>query len=699
MSPEQLEGREADHRSDIFALGILMFEMITGRKAFEGKSQASLIAAIIEREPISVSEIKPMTPPGLARLVRKCMSKDPEDRWQSAHDVSDELRWISQSGSQAGVSPAVAAKRRVRFRLAWLVAIITTVVAVGAAGILLLQPKPEPIVKRFRVDVAPSVVRATWPLISPDGKYIAYNGSDSTGTPHIWIRPLNSFDSYILPGTENAGRPFWSPDSKYLAYMQDNQLKRIAVAGGPAQFLADIPLGADGTWGSKGMILVDGSLTDSIRGVSAGGGNVFAATELDHAKSELYNAWPQFLPDGVHFLFVGTSDSSLSNRSFTLYVGSTESKERKELIPTNSMVRYAKPGYVLYVRNQVLMAQAFDAGSLELTGDPMPVTQSISTSDVSARMELSVSDEGTIAMLSQERGVQTEIVGFSRDGARGEAIVADEAYGDVALSPDGRFLAYTAEGETGGGWDIWIRDLKREVSSRLTFEAVPHFALVWTPDGDSLFYTKGAFPGLQTVVKPADGSGDARRLEFPDSLIMALSDVSPDGKRCCNMIIVNGQPDIGVFSLDSIGSPVMIANSRFPEFAPQFSPDGRYISYASNESGKFEVYVKRSDGSGGKWQVSPNGGTMARWSDDGKQLIYRTLSDDWMAVPVVSGASFEVGTPERLFTQALSAYGTALWRWDLTPDGQELILVRNAGEAQRQTFDLVLNWVEELKQR
>jgi hypothetical protein len=375
MSPEQLEGKEADARSDIFAFGATLFEMITGKRAFEGQSQASLIAAVIERTPPPISEVKPMAPPGLVRLVKKCLEKDPDLRWQSARDLADELRWIAQSGSQAGVPAPVSSRRKLRFRLAWAVAAIAFASTLLFASLYLTVEKPTRSSTRFSIMPEQHLTRIEWPRISPDGQLLAFLGRDSLNASSIWIRPLNSLDAYRLAGTENAGRPFWSPDSRYLAFfVEAKQLKKIPVAGGPAQLICEYE-GADGSWGSDGTILFDFALDDPIMRVPAAGGSPVGGTILDEDGGEVYHSWPWWIPDGKHFLYLAAVDTTRQGAAFsgdqgyTLKVGSLDGGSDKELLRVYSRVEYCAPGYLIHCRDGVLFAQQLDVDNLAITGE------------------------------------------------------------------------------------------------------------------------------------------------------------------------------------------------------------------------------------------------------------------------------------------------------------------------------------------
>lgn len=698
MSPEQLEGKTADGRSDIFAFGAVIYEMVTGQKAFQGKSQASLIAAIMEKDPMPISTIKPMYPPALDRLVNKCLEKDADKRWQSAGDLSDELRWISQSGSQVGVSPLVSAKRRLKFQLAWVIAAISSLLAIAALGWILIQPEPEAFPRRFRVGANPGTQWASWPQISPDGKYIAYRAGDSANVTMIWIRPLNALESYSLPGTENANRPFWSPDSKYLGFTIGDKVKRISISGGPAQLLGEAPNVADGSWGSAGVILLDGGNSDSIRAVPASGGKITGVTKIDRSQKERSHAWPQFLPDGKHFLYLAGIDSSQQNQTYLLKAGSLKSDETVTLMTINSLVRFAEPGYLIFMRDKILLAQKFDPISLKLSGEPQPITDKIRSFGSVGGANFSVSSEGTLIMGTTDKTDQTELKWFDRTGRELATIGEPGRYGGIAISPNGTQIAYTVEDDKDGNFDIWVRDINRNVASRLTFESEDEDVPIWTPDGQKIIYAKGDLPAFSTYSKSADGSETGHLIPEPDTLIRVINDISPDGLTACCVIVRNGQPDIQICRLPPDTNNIEIIASKFPEYGAQFSPDGQYVIYISEESGKSEIYVKRSDGSGGKWQISTNGGVNALWNKNGNEVVYQTLDDNFMAVPVNTKGTFESGTPVKLFRQRLGDLGIS-WRWDISPDGQKFLLITPQGTTSLPSFEIVLNWTKELEKR
>ncbi len=366
MSPEQLEGKDADARSDIFAFGCVLYEMLTGRKAFTGKSQASLIGSIMNTEPPPISTIQPMTPPALDRVVKGCLAKEPEHRWSTAHDVMLQLQWVAEGGSAAGLPAPVAARRRSREKLAWgVAAALLLAVAALAYGFIRRAPKPLRVV-RFEVANPPAITTIDAPKISPDGKTLAFNATDSGGKTQIWLRPLNALTAQPLPGTEGTRRPFWSPDSRYLAFIADGKLKKIDVTGGPPTKICDAPTGVDGSWSPEGVILFDGTGTDPIYRVPAAGGTPVVAVKADPEHKEIQVGWPEFLPDGRQYIYMVINQKAELN---SYRIGSLDSKETKPFAPAQIMLVYAPQGYLLFLKDRTLMAQPFDAKAIKTTGE------------------------------------------------------------------------------------------------------------------------------------------------------------------------------------------------------------------------------------------------------------------------------------------------------------------------------------------
>ncbi len=684
MSPEQLEGGEADARSDIFAFGAVLYEMATGKKAFDGKSQASLIGSILKDSPPPASSIAPMTPPALDRLIATCLSKDPEDRLQTAHDVKLQLQWVGEGGSQAGLPAPVAARRKNREKLAWALAAAAALAALGfAIGFLRRAPAPLRTV-RFDLAVPEGVTAIDASRISPDGRTLAFNATDATGKSRIWIRPLNALKAHPLEGTEGAKRPFWSPDSRTLAFIADGKLMKVDVGGGPAQKICDAATGSDGSWGTGAVILFDGTGPDPILRVSAGGGTPVVAAKQEAAHKEATVGWPEFLPDGRHFLYMAFGEKSEDS---SYRVGTLDSGESRSIAPAQSLLTYAPPGYLLFVREKTLMAQRFDAKAVKTVGEPMPLAEHIGTGQVGFA-SFSVSGEGTLVYRTGESG--DRLVWVDASGREVETVGEPGVYHNPALSPDGGRLAYDLVDSRTGKGDIWIRDLKRGVPSRLTF-GPDAFAPLWSPDGRTVYYTNGS----DLFEKPVDGRGEEKLL-FKGEGTKVACDVSRDGRTLVFMWAAKATGwDIWTLPLTGDPKPVAFLKTPFAELLPVLSPDGTYLAYQSNESGRLEVYVQSFPGPGGKWQISNAGGGEPHWQAGGRTLYYRAPDQKVMAVDVTGGGSFTAGIPRPLFQGRFNT-DVARSRFVPTRDGQRFLTVAPLGRDALTPTTVVLNWNAEL---
>jgi Tol biopolymer transport system component len=697
MAPEQIEGQEADARADLWALGATLYEMATGQKAFSGHSQASLIASILKEEPRSLATLAPMSPPALDRVVRACLAKDPEQRIQTAHDVKLQLQWIVEGGSQAGVPAPVAARRHRRESMAWIIAGVAITVAAASTGLLVLRRPAPPRVLRFEVEAPRAATNMAWPRLSPDGRVLAFLASDSSGIQSIWVRPLDAIEGHSLPGTEGAGRPFWSPDSRFLAFIAQSKLRKVPVGGGPPVTVSDAPGGYDGSWGSGNVILFDGGPGDSIRGVPASGGTVRPYASFDRAHGEGEQGWPYFLPDGKHFLFVGYGAGSSS--SGTIKLGLIGSFETKSLGTTDGRVEYDPGGWMVFVREGTLLAQPFDPGALKTIGDPVPIGENILMSNTSGNF--SVSAAGMIAYRGQLARENSQLVWFDRDG-RSLGVAAPPAeYRDVAISPDGGSIAYSLVDAQKGKEDLWVRQLARGTSSRLTFDDGDEINPVWSADGQRIAYTSDRGGTFRVFSRLASGVGADDSLTSVGPGSNGPTDWSRDARRMAVRTLSAGNGwDQWVISAVAGGDPaVQIASSPFNEQWGRFSPDGSWIAYQSTESGRPEIYVRSTSGTGGKWQVSANGGTQPYWRADGKEIYYRTLDQMIVAVPVEAGAAFQAGTPLGLFRATTSDAGYGGARWAPSADGKRFLVNTPLRGLERPRFTVVTNWTSELQRK
>ena len=690
MAPELLEGQAADARTDIFALGALLYEMATGHKAFDGKTRTSLIAAIISSQPPTISSVQAMTPPALDHVVRKCLEKDPDDRWQSARDVMAELQWIAEGGSRVGLPGIISTRRRVREGAAWAAFAVASLAALGF-GVAWNRraPQPAPLV-RFQIPNPEGVTDVGPPVISPDGRAIAFDAADAAGKREIWIRPLDAIESRPLAGTEGALRPIWSPDSRAIAFMSAGKLRRVAVAGGPAQTIADAPNGADGAWGPQGVILFDGRANDPVWRVEAAGGVAKPVVTPDTAKGIMGAGWPAFLPGGRHFLYQTTAANP---EDTTLMVRALDGTEGKPLLKTASQVVYAPPGYLLFVRDRTLVAQPFDPQKQEIRGEPVPLGEGLGLDNVGLA-SISASANGVLAYRPGQ-GARLRLLWMDRSGKETAALEEQREYGDTWLSPDGRRLVFGAD-EAGGKGDLWIRDFDRGTTTRFTFGPERAFGPVWSPDGRRIVFSTQR-TSRDLYIKDAAGTGEAEPL-LESAEDKFVTDWTKDGAY---VVFSSRGADTGwdLWALRMTGDrkPFPLRKTKFAELNATVSPDGRFLAYQSNESGRVEIYVQEFPEAKSKWQVSPDGGREPFWRADGRELYYRAPNAKLMAVSVEKAAAFTSGTPQPLF-QARFASITARGLYRPTPDGQRFLVLAPLGREAMQPATVILNWTSAILQ-
>jgi serine/threonine protein kinase/Tol biopolymer transport system component len=686
MAPEQLEGREADARSDIFAFGCVLYEMATGTKAFAGKSQASLIGAIMHSEPPPVSSLAPMTPPAFDRVVKTCMAKDAEERFQTAHDVRLQLQWIAEGGSAAGLPAPVVARRKSRERLAWAVAgAAIAAAALLGAGYLRRAPVKASAI-RFEISTPEGVSLIDSPKISPDGKLLAFNASDSSGKSRIWVRPLSALTAQPLAGTEGAARPFWSPDSRFLGFFAEGKLKKIEVSGGPPQKICDYATGADGSWSPAGVILFDGRAADPIQRVSAEGGTPVVAVKADASRKETMVAWPEFLPDGRHFLYMAQSQKA---EDHMYRIGSLDSKESRALAPAQSLVTYAPPGHLLFVRESTLVAQPFDAKAMKTTGEPVPLAEHVGTI-ATGLARFSASRNGVLAYRTGDSG--SRLLWFDRDGKELSAVGDPGDYSDTMLSPGGDRLAFVLSDPRAGKADIWIRDLARGASSRFTFDPAVDISPLWSPDGKTIVFSSDRGGQFDLYTKAAGGGGQEQPLLHSEEMKVAC-DWSRDGRYIAFQSLGKKTNwDLWVLPTSGDRKPILFLQTPFNETRPAFSPDGKWLAYQSNESGRPEIYVQNFPGPGGKWQVSTAGGVEPAWRADGKELFYGGLDQKLMAVEIQAGETFEAGVPRALFHATVQPIRNVRSHYLASADGQRFLLLAPLGRESMVPTTVVVNW-------
>jgi serine/threonine protein kinase len=692
MSPEQLEGQEADARSDIFAFGVMMYEMVTGQRAFSGDSKASLISSIMKDEPREISELEPTSPPVLDRLIKKCLHKDPDRRWQAAGDLRDELEWIASAGSQAGVPAPVSSRRRLHLRLSWGLLALTGVAAVVLAVLYFSQTEPARMTIRTTISIDESFQVVEWPRISPDGQYLAFRAADSTGIYKIWIRPLNSLDAYPLAGTERADRPFWSPDSRYLAFFVDErQLKKVLVSGGLPQLVCEFN-GLDGCWGNNGAILFDYAWGDPIMQVPAAGGLPTAVTTVNREQEEQFHSWPWFLPDGNHFIYLVSKPQS----GDILKVGSLDGRIDKGLFSTDSRAEYCEPGYILFCIKGELVARKFDPANMKAVGEPVTIAENI-VSKGSYLYHFGASDNGTLVYL-RGTGVYTRrIITVDRTGREIDTIGEPARYGSLALSPDGKRLAFDMIDSHSGQRNIWTHDLVRGVNSRLTFSESRW--PVWSPDGERIAFGSSGAHGDNVMVCRSDGIGTPGRLYFQSIDGINPTDWSNDGRYLCANV---WQESFDIMLLDAADSSKVdkALNSSYHENQASLSPDGQFLAYQSRETGRYEVYIIKLGESKGKWQISSGGGNTPLWRADGKELFYWTHDGYLVAISIkLEEEQITFGTPDKLFHRDVAhTQSSERTLYDVSAEGDCFYIIVPAGGVERMEFVVVQNWDAELEE-
>ena len=638
MSPEQLEARPADARSDLFALGAVLYEMLTGRRAFEGKSRASIIAAILAGEITPISDIKPMVPPALDRVIRVCLAKDPDERWQTAHDVMLQLRWVAEGGSKAGVAAPLTRKRVARETIAWAVAVLATLAALTAAVAYFKRtPSGRPRV-HFSIDVQDRA--SLYPFderglaFSPDGTRLVYAATARDRRRQLFLRPLSSNTPRLLGGTENASYPFWSPDGRSIAFFADGKLKKVAADGGPVQTISDAPSGRGGTWGPDGTILFSTSITSALSRVPSGGGTPVAATVL---KGDTRHRWPSFLPDGRRFLTVGDAD---------VFIGELGKPEVRKLIVDGSNAEFVEPDIVVFGRAGTLMSQHIDLKKLEMVGDatPLPIDP-VAYWGPKRYIPFTTTRDGAIAFLPAV-SAPSRLLWVDRQGRQLDAIGDPAIYQDAILSPDGRTVA-VVKGSPAEG-DIWLVDLAAQRWSRATFTPGSYGDLTWSWDGSKLAYMYVEKGIGQTYVK-ALARDDAPVRVTKLANFSAPFSFSPDGTTLL-MGTQNPSTQWDLYSApaqaDARMKPLVV--TPYTESRARFSPDGKWFVYDSTESGRSEVYVRRFPPTVDQWQISTDGGSSPFWSADGRELYY-VGTESLMAVPISGGERLNPGTARALF--------------------------------------------------
>jgi len=694
MAPEQIEGGEADARADIFALGCVLYEMASGRRAFDGKSRASLAGAILKEEPPSLVSAQTSTPPALDHLVRACLAKDPEERLQTAHDVKLQLRWIAEAGLASAVHPAAAQDRRRREKLAWTLAAVAIFFA-GLAALFLRRTEGPRETLRFTVLPPPGQGFIGSVQLSPDGRRLLLLQVDDSGKFSALVRSLDSLELRRIPVADDVRGAFWSPDSQEIAFFSDGKLKRADVDGGAAQTICDSGGAFSGAWGSRGTILFAKGFGDPILAVSAAGGEPRPVTAVDTAGGDVANAHPSFLPDGNHFVFLAPN---VDQTKTSLVLASLDSKEVRRLFHADSCAVFAEPGYLLFGRDDAVFAWRFDPRRLELVGDPVPAFQHVHwlTSD----LYLGLSAAGD-RVAYQSWSLSRRLVWVDRSGRELGTLGEVGGYTDVRISPDGGNVAIASRDVSRGrNLDIWVLDVARATGARITADRNDEFNPSWFPRGDRLAYVSDRFGFYDLFERPAGGGSETTLVRTKRDKFYPT--VLPDGRHIlADSLTTAGRHGRVLVDLAAGGGAQPLSgDSGFSEHHPEPSPDGRWSAFDSDESGQREVYIQPMS-QGSKRQVSVGGGQMPVWSRSGSELFYVALDGMLKSVALRrDGGGLQVSDPRPLFLLRPGVSGELPWivhPYDVSPDGQRFLVIRAAPGAQSDGAVVVTNWTRALK--
>jgi len=695
MSPEQIEGSELDGRSDIFSLGAVLYEMLTGRRAFMGKSQLSVVSAILEKDPAPITSIEPMTPPILDHAIRRCMAKDPDLRWQNARDLAGELNWISEDSSAFASRAEPPRLHLRRERVAW-TAVILFVIAT-AAWFYWARPPVEEYALDFKIE-PPSgsdfiLANGGGDAISPDGKSVAFVASSSRGA-HLWIRPLDTTEAHELVGTENAQFPFWSPDSRSVGFFADGKLKRIDLAGGPPVALAEAPNSRGGAWSPQGTIIFAPIAASGLWKVAATGGASTQLTSVNQIRGEFTQRWPLLLSDGNHFLYLTRGEKAGVS---SIYLSSLKKPNERSLLieETSAAAAYSPargkhPEYLYWSRQQALVAQVFDSKHGRLLGDAVqvPGAEIVSLNAALGRSSVSASNDGTIVFGTGSDRYQ--LIWFTRDGKMLGGVGQPDRFTSIRLSPDGTRIV-TGIVDSSSRADLWLLEMSHAIPTRLTSEGVFGTG-AWAPDGQQIGYH--LLTDRRLLETSASGAGVEQTI-LRSQYTVYMNEWSPDGKYLVfTQQSPEGRSELWLIATRQDGKPQPFLRGDFNALHGTLSPDSKWIAYTSDESKSLnEVYVTSFPMPSRRWRVSSGGGSFPRWSRTGNELFYRALDGTLMTASVQSSPGIlKFGTPTALFRVTEPA-GMFAYPYDVAPNGQKILaLVPSKGAEDRPSLSVLINW-------
>jgi eukaryotic-like serine/threonine-protein kinase len=736
MSPEQVQGQETDHRSDIFSFGVVLYELLTGQLPFKGVHETALAYEIVNVDPAPMSSVKPEIDPNLDAIALECLEKDPRERAQSIAQISLDLKRFRRESSRQRVSRITAARPVLQSSGAirreatedvqvpdsrtepshsrlWMWGTILFFLSTICAVLYFNLETPQQARQTIRAfllfpdrSALSNELGGGHIALSPDGQKVAFVAVDSSGKGNLWVRVLNDIASQKLSGTEGALFPFWSPDSKSIGFFADGKVKKIDASGGTPFAICDDESPRGGSWSSTGVILFDRDNFGGIFQVSAAGGTSTPVTKLDSTRHEQTHRWPWFLPDGKHFLFfIRTTAAGSGSESDSICVGSIASKEIKHLLHGSSDMAYVN-GNLLYMRESVLMAQPFDAKTLEVSGEPIPIVQQIQFDARFSKSTFSVSQNGLLVYQSTGMRWQRELALFDSSGQKMYSFGQPEIYQGASLSRDEKRIAMEVVDLQSHNIDIWVYEIARGIQTRFTFDPSADIGPLWSPEGDRIIFSSNRKGHYDLYMKSTAGTAPEELLSDFGGRDKFAEDWSSDGKYV--IVTTSGDSkakfDEWILPMEGDRKPVPFLTTEFNERGGVFSPDMRWIAYVSDESGKDEVYVRPFTGPGtqnssaatGKWQVSTNGGGGAFWRGDGKAIFYVVDTKIMLAEVKADGPTFEVTKVGQYMDMQAKQQISFL---SMSSDGKKILGQITPAQEKSVPMTLVVNWNEELRKK